>query len=209
VTNPTFSGTSNWFVSGGAQYDLGASRSADGSGSIRLPPNGRVGTAGAIAVTPGKTYTFAAYIRTGAWPPGNVDMAFSVATAGGGFVRYGGESGASGNSGPNKWEEIVLTITPDATTTFITLIIGRIYADSGVSDMWLDEVYFGEGIGFEQPPSAKLPFLGADVQVDALGNVSVKKAGQFQPFFPLCIWLSRYIGEMALSQKTSMSLLTG
>jgi hypothetical protein len=188
VPNPKFTGTSNWFLRGGAQYDAGVSRSPDGSGSIRLPPGGRVDTAGAIAVTPGKTYTFAAYIRTAAWPPGNVDMAFSVANASGGFIRYGGESGASGNSGPNRWEEIALTITPDATTTFVTLIIGRIYPDSGVSDMWLDEWYLGEGIGFEQPPSPKLPFAGADVQVDALGNVSVKKGGQFQPFFPLCIY---------------------
>ena len=188
VPNATFPDTATWVLGGGASYEAGVSRSADGSGAIRLPPGGRVDTAGAIAVTPGKTYTFAASIRTAAWPPGNVDMAFSVATASGDFVRYGGESGAAGNSGPNRWEEIVLTITPDATTTFVTLIIGRIYPDSGVSEMWVDEWYFGEGIGFEQPPAPKVPFAGADVQVDALGNVSVKKGGQFQPFFPLCIY---------------------
>jgi hypothetical protein len=85
VTNPTFSGTSHWSVSGGAQYDAAASRSADGSGSIRLPRGGRVDSPGALPVTPGKTYTFAAYIRTPAWPPGMVYMVFGVVNAGGGL----------------------------------------------------------------------------------------------------------------------------
>jgi hypothetical protein len=188
VTNPTFSGTSHWSVSGGAQYDAAASRSADGSGSIRLPRGGRVDSPGALPVTPGKTYTFAAYIRTPAWPPGMVYMVFGVVNAGGGYFRYGGQSGAAGNGTPNTWQEIVLTITPDATTQYISVGIARVYHDSGVSDLWVDELYFGEGTGFGSPPTPKRPFQGADVQVDALGNFSVKQGGAFQPFFPFCIY---------------------
>jgi hypothetical protein len=187
LSNPSFIGTANWALSGGAQYDPALSRSADGSGSIRLPMGGRVDS-GVVAVTPGKTYIFAAYIRTSAWPPGMVDMVFVIVNANGSYSGYGGETGASGNSGPNKWEEIALTITPDANTHYISLGIGRIYPDSGVSDIWVDEMYFGEGTGFGSPPTTKKPFNGADVQVDELGNFSVKKKGVFQPFFPFCIY---------------------
>jgi hypothetical protein len=187
VANPRFNGTANWALSGGAQYVTNLSRTADGSGAVRLPPGGRVASR-VIAVTPGKSYTFAAYMKTGTWPPGNVDLLFSVTDATGGYIRYGGETGASGNSRPGTWEEIALAITPDASTSFISIVIGRLYPDAGVSDMWVDEIYVGEGTGFGSPPAAKTPFLGAAVQVDALGNFTVKKGDVFQPFFPFCIY---------------------
>ena len=187
VLNPRFNGTSNWAISGGAQYDTNLSRTADGSGSVRLSLGGRADSS-VIAVTPGKSYTFAAYMRSNGWPPGNIDMAFGVTDAGGGYIRYGGQPGASGNSTTNTWQEIAWTVTPDADTHYITLLLGRIYADAGAGTIWIDEVYFGEGVGFDQPPSPKTPFNGANVQVDALGNYSIFKGGTWQPFFPLCIY---------------------
>jgi Putative Ig domain len=187
VANPNMNGTANWLLTGGAQYVTNLSRTADGSGAVRLPPGGRLDSR-VIAVTPGKSYTLAAYMRSGGWPPGNIDLAFSVNDAAGGYIRYGGEAGASGNSKANTWEEVAMTVTPDATTNYITVILGRIYPDAGAADIWIDEVYFGEGIGFQQPPSTKTPFNGASVRVDDLGNYSLFKGGTWQPFFPLCIY---------------------
>jgi hypothetical protein len=68
-------------------------------------------------------------------------------------------------------------------------------------NLWIDNIYVGEGIGFEQPPSAKKPFDPAfdpddpdnRSRVDALGNVEIcDKSNNCTPFFPLGIYSDNY-----------------
>jgi hypothetical protein len=187
-SKPNLNGLSGWHVVYGGVYDGSISRTADGSGSVKLPGgSGAWLYSDAIPVTPGKTYTLAAYMNSKGWPPGSVYQIFRVSDAGGGYIRYGGQSVAA-NSRPDKWEEIAMVITPDANTHYIVLQFARMKDTAGAGDIWIDDVYFGEGVGFKQPPSPKTPFSGMNVQVDELGNFSVFKGGTWQSFFPLCIY---------------------
>jgi Putative Ig domain/Concanavalin A-like lectin/glucanases superfamily len=187
VPNPTLNGTTNWLL-GSTTYDAGQSHTADGSGSIRIQAGARLDLAPRISITAGKQYIFAAYIRTPAWPPGGVNMVIGE-NDGNGTNINNPESGVAGNGSPNTWQEIAMPFTASSTGASVTLIISRVgFADSGVSDIWVDDLYFGEQLGYASPPSAKLAFNGTDVQVDSLGNMSVKKSGVFQSFFPLCIY---------------------
>lgn len=183
VSNPNFNGTANWAIGGGT-YDPTQSRTADGTGSVRIPWGARTDSP-CYPVTSGKTYMFAAYIKVTTWPPPLLDIGYGTNALG-----SAGESGMMGPSTPNVWEEINFVVTPPAGTTCATFVFYRGYADSGgaPNNMWIDEVYFGEGVGFGSPPSAKIPFQGANVRADDLGNITVLKDGTFQPFFPLCIY---------------------
>jgi hypothetical protein len=71
LANPNLNELSGWFVAHGGVCDPSVSRTADGSGSARLPG----GTGGwvyklAVPVTPGKTYMLSAYMLSKGWPPG-------------------------------------------------------------------------------------------------------------------------------------------
>jgi hypothetical protein len=185
--NPTFNGTANWLIDG-STYDASQTHTPDGSGSIRIPAGARLDIAPRIPITAGKQYIFAAYIRTPAWPPGGVNMVVGE-NNGAGTNITNPESGVAGNGAPNTWQEIAMPFTAASTGASVTLVISRAgFASSGVSDIWVDDVYFGEQLGYASPPTAKVPFNGADVTVDALGNMQVKKNGAFQNFFPLCIY---------------------
>jgi Concanavalin A-like lectin/glucanases superfamily len=190
LSNPTLNGSSSWSISAGATYDASLSRTADGSGSARIPMGGKILYGGPIAVTPGVEYTFAAYIRTDLWnAPPNIGIYVQNVTCAGQFVGWVGESGAAGNSAVGLWEEVIMSITPSAGVACVSIFLQRYYPDANASaTMWVDELYFGAGTGFGSPPAAKTPFLGSAVRVDDLGNFTVNKGGTFQPFFPLCIY---------------------
>jgi Concanavalin A-like lectin/glucanases superfamily/Putative Ig domain len=187
IANPAFNGTANWLL-GSTTYDASQSHTADGTGSIRIQAGARLDMAPRITITAGKQYIFAAYIRTPTWPPGGVNMVVGENNGAGTNINNP-ESGVGGNGIANTWQEIAMPFTASSTGASVTLIISRAgFADSGSSDIWVDDVYFGEQLGYASPPSAKVPFNGADITVDALGNMQVKKAGVFQNFFPLCIY---------------------
>lgn len=189
LTNFTLSGTANWSLTSGAVYDAAQSRSADGSGAVRTPVNGRIDSTPLIPVTPGNAYTFAAYMRTDAFPPANYDLAVTLYNSSGTYIGFV-ESGPAANSTTGVWEEVLMSFTPQPGTAFITVVVVRLdfTQPNTTSNLWVDELYFGLGSGFGSPPAARTPFVGTNMQVDELGNVSVKKAGVWTPFFPLCIY---------------------
>jgi len=89
----------------------------------------------------------------------------------------------------------VVTIT-DPSVTRIHVVIGVAPSPSYSNDFWIDDVYFGEGIVFAQPPSTtRDPFPhaiapeDAYVNVDALGNWKVKgEDNQWHDFFPFGLY---------------------
>ncbi len=56
------------------------------------------------------------------------------------------------------------------------------------SDIWLDDFYLGEGLGFEAPPACKTPFEGSLTRVDSLGNIEINISGVWIPFFPVAVY---------------------
>jgi hypothetical protein len=55
----------------------------------------------------------------------------------------------------------------------------------------VDDFYFGEGVGFEQPASPKNAFEGSHVRVDELGNFEVFRDDHWEIFFPLAVYGDR------------------
>ena len=191
VSNPSVSGTTNWAVGGDAIYDASVSRSS-GSGSLRLQtPYGLEGSSsvvsGLIPVTPGKTYTFAVYSKSDV--KSNFAQYYAEHDASGNY-RYNGDGTGVMQSTTNQWEESVIFITPAVGTASIELKMVRNKSVNDTGYIWLDDFYFGEGVGFEQPPSPKVPFNGSITRVDALGNMEINKSGTWTPFFPICVYAS-------------------
>ena len=178
-------------MAGGAAVDPSVSRSA-GSGALRFDGPAASAASQPVPVREGVQYTAAAYIRTRPWP---VQIYITVEF----LDRKGNHTGtAQGSaqltSAPDRWEEAVVSFTPGPADAFARVLLGRYPArprlgtsfSNGIA--WVDDVYFGEGLGFEQPPSEKVPFSGSAVHVDRAGNFDVLRAGRFVPFFPLCIY---------------------
>ncbi len=84
-----------------------------------------------------------------------------------------------------EWQECVSFIKLDNSTTSVTL---ELYMDHNISGqcrtVYIDEVYFATGKGYENPPECKRSFVSPEVKVDELGNILVKESGQFQQVFP-------------------------
>jgi len=189
MTNFTFAGTGSWNLLSGASYVSTDSRTADGSGSVLIPYGGRLDSTPLIAVTPGTAYMMAIYMKTNAWPPANIDLLVAFYNSSGTYIGFA-EAGPSANSQTGIWEEILLNVTPQAGTAYVSMSLQSLTSQqpNTTSSIWVDEAYFGVGTGYGSPPSAKTPFNGANVQVDALGNISINKAGNWTPFFPFCIY---------------------
>jgi len=197
VENPSFDGTRGWQLENGV-YDGAISRDA-GSGSVRLHHalvDGDwsrvdwVRTKRPIKVEPGKTYTFSVYVRSEVWPPALLYLHASYVTASGKWVRNPLDGGGSwSNAKTDRWEECVTFFTPETGDEYIRLSIGVSHQVEGEDrDLWIDDIYFGEGRSFEQPVSPRKRFAGEMTRVDALGNVEIRRGGEWMPFFPLCIY---------------------
>ncbi|HLM84448.1 MAG TPA: carbohydrate binding domain-containing protein [Candidatus Bathyarchaeia archaeon] len=191
LSNSDVNSSSGWSLTGDAAYDSAVSKNS-GSGSFRITTpypstNFSFLESGMIPVTPGKTYTFAMYTKTNAWPS-LTTMFFAMYNSSGAYIKNG-QGSAQATSTGDEWQENVIFVVPEANVKFITLKIFR-NGDGPRNDgsIWIDNIYFGEGMGFEQPPSAKTAFDGADVRVDELGNIEVQKNGSWAPIFPMCIF---------------------
>ena len=81
---------------------------------------------------------------------------------------------------------------------------GCVFSDDccrfGPGHVWVDDLYLGEGIGFEQPPARKAVFEGDRVRVDGLGNMEVRRGGDWKDFFPFMIYPKNQ-GEAADYQR--------
>ena len=189
IKNPTLKGSDGWshylrwiYVPTKPFYDPKVSRGDDNSGSFKLSYDNKVEFEEPIEVEIGKTYTFSVYTKTNSWPPPNAYLA----------LRY--KSGDTfawsrwSNSKIGQWQESVIFFTPVKEALVIPYLYVPEKIDGLTHDIWFDDIYIGEGKGFDGVPSVKKSFDGSLVRVDALGNVEVKRDGKFEPFFPLGIY---------------------
>lgn len=196
VVNPGFAGADGWNLQRDTFYDPTTSRTPDGSGSILLTtPAGdpdfsflETAFASLVPVEPGKTYTLSAYVKTAGWP--NFISPF--------IGRYGQLQPLTaientneirfGTSQDGVWEEVVVTYTAEPGDGFAQAKFVKRANTQSFGKVWIDDIYFGEGFGFDRPPSPKTPFSGGRVRVDAVGNFEVRRGETWEPFFPLCVY---------------------
>jgi hypothetical protein len=186
--NPLIHGEAGWNLHRSAAYDEKMSRKT-GSGSFDLSkPDSQVQSE-FIPVTAGKTYTYAAYLRTSKWPA-LAYMQIAVYDAANRF-KYNWQGSYQATTAPDSWQETVILFLPGEGDAKVRLTYGRLPAGKSPHNdghMWVDDFYFGEGISFEQPPTAKKAFAGSKVRIDALGNFEILRQGKWQPFFPFAIY---------------------
>jgi concanavalin A-like lectin/glucanase superfamily protein len=215
ISNPTVNGlASYWYPINGAVYDSSVSRSADGSGSLKMSAvdNSFCSTLIPIeAGTAGTTYTLSFYMRSDAMPPAipKVYVNFYSSKSWGALVRSIPSVGQSVTAA-GEWQECVIhfRLLPGENHIVIHSFLG---ADSqpltyAPRTAWIDDFYLGEGIGYEQPPAAKTPFNGAQTKIDALGNVEILKAGTWTPFFPIGIYTDGYRADWSLYSNQGFNL---
>jgi len=191
VHNYSFVSNTGWTFQSSAIYDSVVTHIA-GSGSVKLMGvnNASVITAWSklIPITPGKTYTLAAYMRSDILP---ADICLF-----GKFLdsskNYIGDSTGSSRQAVtriNEWQEVVSIFSSTLqTAAYIEIRIVRVPSTYNDGIVWVDDIYFGEEIGFEQAPSSKNNFVGKYVRVDELGNIELWRSNTWKPFFPLCIY---------------------
>ncbi|MBN1673158.1 MAG: hypothetical protein JXR37_19080 [Kiritimatiellae bacterium] len=197
IPNPAVTGMTGWRLAGDAAYEPALSRNA-GSGCFRLTspyrwtkdgadPKTSKATADLVPVTPNRTYTFALYMRSthvARWLTLRIDhfdrAKRQMKTAKG---HYRFEQQHCGNSVPQRWEETAMEFRTASATHYVQIKLLPWNSEDNTGHIWVDDFYFGEGLGFEQPPSRKTPFAGSLVRVDALGNYEVNRDGQWVPFF--------------------------
>lgn len=201
--NPTLQGADGWLHYVAGEYDTSKSLYAEtvsrtsGSGSVKLTNAGAKGwksdtirSSAPIPIKPGITYTFTVYMKTDSWPPPVLNIYASYVEKSGKWVRnilHGG--GRWSNIDTAGWEECVTFLTPKPGDQYVQLQIGLAEQVDGVNrNAWIDDVYFGEGRGFEQPPTPKVPFSGTQTRVDELGNIEVLQDGEWEQFFPLFMY---------------------
>jgi hypothetical protein len=184
IQNSLLPNEATWTTAKGAQFQPDLSHDP-GTGSFRLPPGAQT-TSAAIPVSPGTLYTFSAYIRSGAWPPGNVTLYVAAVNADGTQIRQL-LGNAHANSKLGVWEEAAITIIPEPDVQFISVHAERFNAQSGTGDMWVDDFSLTRGLVLREPPTPKTEFTGSRVRVDSRGNFDVFENGKWKPFFPFCI----------------------
>ncbi|MCD6497898.1 MAG: hypothetical protein J7M25_06270 [Deltaproteobacteria bacterium] len=203
IADPHFEDATPWYHYVHGEYQSGQQPLFDpstsrtpGSGSIRLAyedlENGdsdKVAAHG-IPVEPGKVYTLSLYAKIESWPPPRLYIGVGYRDEDGHWTHNGRGGGRWGVSEVGEWQEVVGFFYPEPGDAFAQPSIQG--GDSLDGDpnhvIWIDDVYFGEGKSFAEPPSAKTPFDGTMTRVDDLGNIELLRDGQWVPFFPLCIY---------------------
>lgn len=193
VSNPSVKTRANWLLVREAEHDAATSRTEDGSGSFKLVtplPDASMAFSDVIAVRPGQQYTYRFYIKTDNGPT-YVGAQISLHDTDQKYLRNL-DSARGGTTHDGEWQEFALPFTVPEGVAFVGLQVYKTDNTKPGGIVWADDFYLGEGLGLEQPPSAKKPFDGAAVRVDALGNFEVKRKGVWEPFFPLCMYSDNY-----------------
>jgi hypothetical protein len=210
VSNPTVQTTSTWALLGNATYDIKTSRTSDGSGSFSLitpyydkdrkhqKNAGRVHSA-FIPVQGGMKYTLGFFVKTANGP---TYVSTGVGTYDGNkkFIRNI-SSIRSGTSEDGKWQECAMPVFVPKEAVFVRVAATKMADTRDGGRVWVDDFYFGEGVGLEHSPTAKQAFDGARVRVDGLGNFEIKKGSKWTPFFPLCMYSDGYRDPMVYSKQ--------
>jgi hypothetical protein len=186
--NPSVRGTAGWNLNRGAVLDEKTSRKP-GSGSFDLSkPDSQVQSE-FIAVTKGRSYTYSAYLRTSKHPA-LAYMQVAVYDSANKF-KHNWQGSYQVTTAADVWQETAIQFAPGEGDAKVRLTYGRLPKGKSPHDdgsVWVDDFYFGEGTGFEQPPSPKKPFQGSQVRVDELGNFELFRQGKWRPFFPFAIY---------------------
>jgi hypothetical protein len=150
-----------------------------------------------VPVKPGETYTFSVYTKTdpsNGWPPPGVRMYFFYIAADGSFLAAPYFNGRWGNSTPGEWEEMTgfIDVPDEINGTPVRKLELWFWVNNPIDgvnrDVWVDDVYFGLGTGFDQPPTPKDSFPGVQTRVDDLGNIEILRNGTtWERFFPLAM----------------------
>jgi hypothetical protein len=188
VPNGSFAGPRGWRLFKGAIYDPSTSHTP-GSGSVKLTAPGDQVQSTRITIHPGTEYTFSAFMRTSAWPV-VANSKIAVYDHQGKF-KYNWRGSYQGTTQENSWQECAITYRPLPGDASVALVFERIQHGKSPRDdgaIWVDDLFFCEGIHFRRPPTPKKPFQGSVVRVDALGNFEVLRRGAWQPFFPFGIY---------------------
>ena len=189
VPNPTVSTKAKWSFVRDAEYDASTSRREDGSGSIKLVtpiPKGSMALSELIPVRAGQRYTFGFYLKT-ANGPTYVGAQISVHDSKKAYLRNH-TAALGGTTMDGQWQEFAISFIAPQDAVLIGLQVYKTDNTQPGGEVWVDDLYFGEGLGVEQPPTAKQGFDGAHVRVDALGNFEVNRNGTWTPYFPLCMY---------------------
>ena len=184
LTNPNFNGLDGWGLQNGASFDPSVSHTLDGSGSVQISAIDQQLHSTLIPVDHQKIYSFSYYMMTDQWPSHSQTRIVAY-DHNQNFLRnvFGSRFGTTE---PNKWEEATNAFQPKEDEIYYRIKIIR-SADPAMGDVWVDDFYFGEWKGFDQPPSPKKAFDGSVVRADYLGNIQRKINGEWRDFFPLCI----------------------
>jgi hypothetical protein len=190
--NPTMTGPSGWLYYRGAVHDATVSRdSGTNNGSARISVDNSEICSNFVAVTPGTTYTLSGFLKTSLFSEmGFVQVAVYDANH---AFKYNVQGSYQATTQANAWQEVGMVYTAQGGDAYVRLDFGRLPAGEGPIDtggMWIDDVYFGQGVGFQDPPSAKTAFTGSMVQVDASGNFQVLQNNAWQAFFPFTVYRS-------------------
>jgi hypothetical protein len=198
VSNPTFSGSTDWSLIQLAAYDAAVSHVADGSGSINLPYNeGNPGhpnnstllSTDYLPVVLGEVYSVSGYLYTTSVNHPFVAIGLATYDANKVFIdsRFISLEGVSAAS---EWQEIVAAFRPQGNEAYVRFALYRMYGsqDDLTTNVWFDDAYFGSGLGFNEAPEAKQEFNGAMSRIDSLGNIEVLKNGTWESYFPLCVY---------------------
>ena len=193
-----------WIVTG-VEYDAEISRTADGSGSFKLIPveegadARRAYTSERIPVEAGKVYSVSFYMMSD-FPFDGTGLSYPALhplvqfrNSDGSFSRN--DSTHASVSRQGSWEEIVMFIYPKGDESFVRIHVIRTVPDSSnypvpqFGNIWVDDFYLGEGIGFREPSyHPRDGFSGPKIRIDSLGNYELFEDGKWNPFFPFGIY---------------------
>ncbi|OGS18591.1 MAG: hypothetical protein A3J83_01800 [Elusimicrobia bacterium RIFOXYA2_FULL_40_6] len=202
-TNSTFdSGLGNWTISGTPVLDSTVRHGASGQ-SIRLSGSGTAGTNcitnTSIPLQPGggKVYTVSTYMMRTSTAPCFVNIHLRVT---GGTARNEMDS-FQGTDAQNQWQEISRNFVTRPGDTALRIMIYRTPdAPTPAGNIYIDDVYVGEGVGYDQlsgDSGRKTPFSGSVVRVDDLGNFEVKKSTYWAPFFPVGMYFNHTLTDFS------------
>ncbi len=195
VFDSSFEKESSYISFEGAEYDYQIKRT--GNRSIRFSSQNDVMFISPIPVKEGKWYIISGYMFVKSLPADVMRYyaEFLYGTKAIDIPNYP----VVGVSKSNSWEEFVLPIyiKKDLNVTHIKFALrdtGEMNSSEyGSSDVWIDDLSMhevngsGDLFGFTKP-SLKQAFNGVLVQVDELGNFSIKDENRSKPFFPIIIY---------------------
>ena len=197
LSNVSFTDMTGWENSNHVTYSSGGRLS--GSGSIFLDANQsspfpRIKSARMTNFEYGTPYTISCYAKS-AHTPAYFSLGLHLYDAAGNRTFSAFHRGSF--SSENSWEEFVAVVeVNDPAVVEVMVVIEGVESASYAEAIQVDDVYFGKGIRFEQPPSPVRQSFNAtittpaqgSVKVDKFGNWKTYESGFWKPFFPFALY---------------------